>query len=243
MARITLDSIREELAADNWKLLSPEYKNLDGDLVFECNEGHTVYSNWKRIRSRRECPICRDNQFKKDMKVAPKGKDVFRTLALDQATHITGYALFDNDFLIKFGTFETNLEDEIARDNKLKSWMLQMIEVWQPDRVLLEDIQYQDKIEGRTGNIVVYKALAHLQGILMEALFEKKIPYEIVHQATWRSSCGVKGKYRSDKKASARRLIKEWYDVNVTEDEADAICIGKHGTMHGGVRPKVIDWE
>ena len=41
-----------------------EYKNLDTELIFVCPEGHRVYNSWKRIRSRRECPVCKQNHFK-----------------------------------------------------------------------------------------------------------------------------------------------------------------------------------
>ena len=40
--------------------------------------------------------------------------------------------------------------------------------------------------------------------------------------------CGVKGKSRPDKKRSMQRLVKEWFGLNPTEDECDAIGIGKY---------------
>lgn len=40
MSRITLDQIKQEIAADGWKVLSIEYKNLDTEMIFECANGH-----------------------------------------------------------------------------------------------------------------------------------------------------------------------------------------------------------
>lgn len=40
MAKITLDQIKEEVAQDNWKVLSLEYKNLETEMTFECPNGH-----------------------------------------------------------------------------------------------------------------------------------------------------------------------------------------------------------
>ena len=40
MAKITIEQIKEEIAQDNWVLLSSEYKNLDTELIFECPNGH-----------------------------------------------------------------------------------------------------------------------------------------------------------------------------------------------------------
>jgi hypothetical protein len=84
MARITLDTINEELAQSGWKCVSTEYKNLESELHFNCEEGHDVYASWKKIRTKRECPICKQNAFKKLVEtVKPKPKGVKRVLALD----------------------------------------------------------------------------------------------------------------------------------------------------------------
>lgn len=39
---------------------------------------------------------------------------------------------------------------------------------------------------------------------------------------------GVKGRARADRKRSAQLIIKEKYDVQVTDDEADAVLIGQY---------------
>lgn len=98
MARITLEAINEKLAPSGWKCLSTEYKNLESELHFECDEGHDVYASWKKIRAKHECPVCKKNAFKKLVEsVKPKPKGAKRVLALDQATHTTGWAIFDGD--------------------------------------------------------------------------------------------------------------------------------------------------
>jgi hypothetical protein len=59
--------------------------------------------------------------------------------------------------------------------------------------------------------------------------FENKIPYKVAHTGTWRKHNGIKGKSRADKKKSAQLLVKEIYQKEVSQDEADAICIGRYG--------------
>ena len=56
MARITIESINEELKETGWKCVSETYQNLDTPLEFECDEGHIIQATWKKIRSKRECP-------------------------------------------------------------------------------------------------------------------------------------------------------------------------------------------
>jgi hypothetical protein len=63
MAKITINQIKEEIAADNWKVLSLEYKNLETEMTFECPNGHQVFAPWKRLRTRRECPLCKETAF------------------------------------------------------------------------------------------------------------------------------------------------------------------------------------
>jgi Holliday junction resolvasome RuvABC endonuclease subunit len=168
-----------------------------------CEEGHTVCAPWKKIRTRRECPRCKKNELKEQvLKVEPKQKGVRRILAIDQATHTCGWSIYDDKKLIRYGTFTTNLKDEIARDSTIKNWMLSMIENWQPDAIGLEGIQYQDEVSGQKASVTVFQALARLQGILMETCYERKIEYTVCPTNTWRHHCGVTGKTRVDKKRS-----------------------------------------
>ena len=128
MSKIKIEDIREELKKDNWKLISDTYANLEAELVFECSEGHRVYSSWKKIRTQRTCPICQNNPLKNiDTKIIPKKNGITRILALDQATRITGWSIYDEKELIKYGLFETSLDDEIARDHAIKEWVINMI--------------------------------------------------------------------------------------------------------------------
>ena len=147
MARIHIDNIRKELEKDGWKLISTEYHNLDENLEFLCDENHHVFAPWKKIRVRRECPVCKANPYKK-MKIdyIPKKKGTFRVLALDQATKISGFSLLDNKKLVKYGIYTVpEINDEIERDHQIKQWLISMINNWEVDYVALEGIQYQEK--------------------------------------------------------------------------------------------------
>ena len=57
---------------------------------------------------------------------------------------------------------------------------------------------------------------------------ELGIPFKVVNTNTWRNHCGVKGKSRIDKKRSMQLLVQEWFDMRPSEDECDAIGIGKY---------------
>ena len=244
MSKIKIEDIKEELAREGWELLSDSYKNLEEEMTFKCPEGHYVFTSWKKMRNKFKCPSCESNIYKEqDKKILPKPKGATRILALDQATYTTGYSILDDGKLIKSGTFETNLSDEIARINMIKMWLVSMLENWQPDCVGIEGIQFQEESQGKRMSVTVFQALARLQGVILDTCFDFKIPCEICHTNVWRNHCGVKGRYRADKKRSMQLKIKECYDITCTDDEADAIGIGKYVSDKYTKSMKVEIWE
>jgi len=73
--------------------------------------------------------------------VPAKQANTQRILALDAATNITGYAIYDNKVLVSYGTFKTEADDNTTnRINEVKHWLLAAIEKWEPDFVGIEHI-------------------------------------------------------------------------------------------------------
>ena len=158
-------------------------------------------------------------------------------IALDQSTQLTGYAIFQDRDLIAHGVFSPSGDYE-HRIVKLRQWLLDKLEPLKPNvEVYFEDIQLQDLGGGSIG-ITTFKKLAHVQGALIVTCIEEDIPYTIVPAATWRKTCGVKGRVRSEYKPAAQAHVLEKYGIQATEDEADAICIGEYG-----VKNFSLDWS
>ena len=243
MSKIKIDEIRKAAIEHNWILLSEEYKNLDSELIFRCDEGHKIYLPYKKVRDKWECPICKQNQYYNfSNEIIPKKKSVQRTIGLDQATHITGYSIFDDGELIYAGIFEAETEDEISRDIEIKNWVIQLIQNWKPDVIAMEGIQLQ-QFNNKTIGVTTYQTLARLQGILMATCHEQKIEYVIVPPATWRAHCQVKGRTRADRKRSMQMKVKEWFAITVSDDVADAIGIGKYTNDKHRKKVEIFDWE
>lgn len=243
MAKIKIEDIRKAAIEHNWIVISDSYKNLDTEMEFKCDEGHRVFAPYKRIRDKWICPICEQNLYTHfEDKVVPKNKAVQRTIGLDQATHITGYSIFDDDKLIYAGTFNAISEEEIERDLEIRNWLLQLIYNWKPDIIGLEGIQLQQFNDKMVG-VTTYQTLARLQGILMATCHEQEVEYVICAPATWRAHCEVKGRTRSDKKKSMQMKVKEWFDITVSDDVADAIGIGKYISNTHKKKVEVFNWE
>lgn len=239
MAKITVEQIAQELEADQWEIISTSYSNLNEQMEFKCPEGHSVYTSWGKLRTRRECPICKANKFK-DVKpiIIEKNKNKNRVLALDQASHVSGYSIYDDRTLVTYGTFETKTQEEDSRIHEVKEWMISMIQSYQPDLIAIEGIQYQQSF-----GVTTFQALARLQGVLIEECLSEKIPYEICPTNTWRAYCGVKGQTRNDKKKSMQGLVKKWFDISVSDDCADAIGIGKYSAERHQKKTEIVSWE
>lgn len=243
MSKIKIDEIRKAAIEHNWILLSEEYKNLDSELIFRCDEGHKIYLPYKKVRDKWECPICKQNQYYNfSNEIISKKKSIQRTIGLDQATHITGYSIFDDGELIYAGIFEAEAEDEISRDIEIKNWVIQLIQNWKPDVIAMEGIQLQ-QFNNKMIGVTTYQTLARLQGILMATCHEQKIEYIVVPPATWRAHCQVKGRTRADRKRSMQMKVKEWFDITVSDDVADAIGIGKYTNDKHRKKVEIFDWE
>lgn len=58
---------------------------------------------------------------------------------------MTGYAIFDDNKLVKYGTFGTSSNDDIERFAMMRAWLLSMIAAWRPDYIGIEGIQFQEE--------------------------------------------------------------------------------------------------
>ena len=243
MARIKLEDIQKEAKEKGWAVRSLEYKNLDTEMIWECPEGHKVYLPYKKVRDKWECPTCKLNNFKVEkIEYIPKKKGVKRVLGLDQATHISGFSIFDNGELVSHGVLEVFEDDEIERDNHIKQWLISVVENQRIDIVGLEDIQLQ-QFNNKNVGVTTYKILARLQGILMECCYELGVECVVCPPATWRAHCKVRGRTKTDKKKSMQLIVKDLFDISVSNDEADAIGIGKYIAETRKKEKEIFNWE
>ena len=194
---------------------------------FQCPCGHENFMTFEYWRRHKECPICKSNRYYRMNDSAPKSKG-FRILAFDQASGISGWSVYDDDELIKYGAQDSGAIHSTEKIMKTKSWVANMIQMWKPDLVIFEDIQLQKNERGEE-QVLTFKKLAHLQGVLQNYCYENGFIFKMAPPQTWRAHSKVKGSTRTDKKKSAQLIVKKLYDIKVTEDEADAILIGRWG--------------
>ena len=228
---INIYTVTNELSDKGWKLISNSYKNLNTELEMECPKGHTqliTFGQWRKHPICEEC-LCGDTKKLKKNSVPIKKIGTFRVVALDAATSITGYSIYDDGDLVNYGVFKADKDlTTDARINQVKKWLEENIKKWQPDFIGLENIQLQ-KYGDYQFQVETYRKLANLQGVLIDTLYENNIAHDLVSVNTWRNYCNVgDGIGRENKKKQAQEKVKMWYNEDCTQDEADAICIGKY---------------
>lgn len=149
-------------------------------------------------------------------------------LSLDQSLNTTGYALFDDKTLIAYGKFNIPATKSIEqRLNLFIKEIMKLEEQYQFKDIFFEDIQYQNNAE-------TYKKLAFVQAALIIWCYNTSHKFTILAPSHWRSILRSKynisfGRARAEQKKKSKELIKEIYQIDVSEDEADAICLGTAG--------------
>lgn len=148
-------------------------------------------------------------------------------LALDQSSTLTGYSIFNTETkeLINSGLINLSGKTIEQRLFLLRNKILELITENNIEKIFLEDIQLQSNV---SNNVTTYKVLAYVIGNLIELSEEQHIPYELVPSTVWKSSLGIKGRKREEQKANAKTYVLNTYNLNVSTDVADAICIGTH---------------
>jgi len=148
-----------------------------------------------------------------------------KVLALDQASRVSGYAVYDSK-LLKCGHFE--IKSSLPIEQRMQEFMVQLNRLYREysfDELVFEDIQLQ------AGNVKTYKTLAYIQATIIIWCYNNDIKYHIYSPSHWRSvikeKCGITfGRKRAEQKKAAQDFIKEKFNIDATEDESDACCIG-----------------
>ena len=156
-----------------------------------------------------------------------------RLLALDQSSRISGWAIFEDNKLIKYGKWDFNDDNVGVRLVKIRNACEKLIKDEKIDCIAMEDIQLQE-------NVQLFKTLAEVFGVIYELVTELKLPVTAILAASWKSTLGIKGKQRAEQKRNAQQYIIDTFGIKPTQDECDAICIGLHYLAQ---KKSAFDWS
>lgn len=153
-------------------------------------------------------------------------------LALDQSIRITGWSIYDDRGKLKeCGKWTIPSDLPIgARLERFISYLNDLSENYNINKVFFEDIQMQN------GNVETYKKLAYTQAMILYWCEIHNKECEILSPSHWRAVLKQEykinfGRQRKEQKQAALCFVKEHFGKEVTEDEADAICLGLAGII------------
>lgn len=155
-----------------------------------------------------------------------------RTLCIDQAARLSGFAVFEDNKLIEWGTVEPRPKS-LTGGPRLKyiyEKFEEIVDRVKPDQMVIEDpVGGQEDNRGPKANWKTMFVLANVYGVLELLAAIKGVPIDSVSPSSWQYTCGIHKRDRSSRKAGAEAFVEKQYGVAGTaQDIYDAICIGHH---------------
>ena len=150
-----------------------------------------------------------------------------KLIAFDQSTTATGFCIMEMGTarIIESGVIIPKKNDEtIDRITYTIKRCLNLVRTNEVAFVFIEGVQVQR-------NPRVYEVLAKLAGSLEIMLYESGYLVNVVKASEWRKRVGIKNRKRAEVKKEAIELVKEIYDLEVSEDEAEAILFARAFAM------------
>ena len=146
-----------------------------------------------------------------------------KLIAFDQSTTRSGFCVMElgTARIIESGVIIPNKNDEtIDRITYTIKRCLNLVRTNEVAFVFIEGVQVQR-------NPRVYEVLAKLAGSLEIMLYESGYLVNVVKASEWRKRVGIKNRKRAEVKKEAMELVKELYDLEVSEDESEAILFAR----------------
>lgn len=145
-------------------------------------------------------------------------------LGLDTSTTSTGWCIMENNEVLAYGVIKPPkkfnvLERIIYIEDEIKA----LIKAKKVEYVCIEDL-----VSFR--NAFSTKGLAGLLMHIQIELRKREMLTILVRPSEWRKGI-VKGRTRTEQKQSSIDCVKSEYNLDVTDDEADAILIARYGDM------------
>ncbi len=146
-----------------------------------------------------------------------------RILALDQASMITGYAIFDDGDLVSFGKLTT--DKSASPDDRFEEMCRKIHLLFLKSKaniIIFEDVSLRTSIK-------TLITLSRLQGAIMDMSYWHNTAFKIYAPTQWRKILGFnQGKEikRDALKIQAIDYVSRCYGINAKDDVAEAICIG-----------------
>lgn len=144
-----------------------------------------------------------------------------KIISFDQATHITGYAIYNDGELAGFGIIRSKATDPHVRMRDMFEQISALIDQETPNYVSIEGTQCQN------GNYKAFSTLCQMQGVLFAILFIRHIEFFVVPPMTWKAFHKIGNGKRALQKRAAIQIVHN-KGIDASEDECEAILQGEY---------------
>lgn len=181
----------------------------------------------------------RKSSMNKDYACLSNGKMNFKqpTLVLDQATKVTGYSIYINGRLEKYGTIKSFYDNINDRINEVACNTEQLIKTYAIKNLIIEDIFLGN-------NLTVFKHLALLMGVLINLAVKNRIIYTTVNALEWKTKYNLQKLGDRDMgKAFSKKIVLDHLGIEVVDDVSDSILIGYYFMGKNLEEKEEYNWE
>lgn len=150
-------------------------------------------------------------------------------LGIDSSTTSTGWAVIDTKFdnelrLIDYGVIKPKQDETIDRIIYISRELRRILQDFKPELIVIEEMNV-------TRNMKTIRALSGLITTIEVMLRNRQALYVKLTPSQWRKSVGIQCKNdRNTLKKASVEYVREHYNENANDDEADAICIAEAGS-------------
>lgn len=145
-------------------------------------------------------------------------------LSLDASTNKTGVALFkDGQYATHILIDKHIIKNTMERVSAMMIGICETLDKYRPDKVIMEESMM-------TTNISTVKLLSYIAGAVISWCAQNNVEFQFILPSEWRKKVGLqqsKKIKRDTLKKEAMEAVKKWYGIDVTDDEAESILIGR----------------
>lgn len=149
-----------------------------------------------------------------------------RIAGIDASTNKTGIAIFQDSKYIKHTLIDLHkIKDSTQRIPKMMTAICEYLGKHKVDKIIMEESML-------TTNASTMKMLSNIAGAVMYYAASHDITFEFTLPTHWRKKIGLSqsNKIKRDVlKAEAIQAVKQEYNIDVTDDEAESILIARSG--------------
>lgn len=149
-----------------------------------------------------------------------------KIIGIDASTNCTGISVFCDGKYIEHTLIDLHkITDPHKRIPKMMMAICEYLDKHKVDKIIMEKSMLKT-------NIDTVQKLSNLAGAVMFYAFNKGIEFEHPYPSEWRKRIGLtqgKSVKRDVLKAEAIQAVKQEYGMDVTDDEAEAILLGRSG--------------